>query len=1245
MAPRNPQLSLYLPRTLLAWQADDPSIRSRSEEGTVVFVDISGFTPLVERATAGGRAGAEEISAVINQIFEEMLAVALDEGGDVLKFGGDASLLLFSGDGHLIRAARAALDIHDAIAEAPPLRDGEADIGVSIGLEVGELSMVIGGEAHKEMLVFGPAIDGALQAEKVADTGDVVAGPAARAALPAACLDGELVIDAPDDDTMPPLVVPGSGDDLDLADYVPVRLRDHLSVAGSDGEHRQAAIGFVQLPIPIGNPDERDEVLARFTELLIEQAERHEVTMLASDADIGAIKFMLCAGVPSASTNEEERLLRTFRRVAEGAESVGVDPERGPRMGVTRGVVFGGDFGAVSRRYYTLLGDSVNLAARLMSVAEPGSILTLDQVLERSPTRFAIERFEPLLLKGKSKSVGPISVGPVIGIERIDWARFLPLIGRADEFGVLLSAFNELRGGVGGVVEVVGEAGVGKTRLVSELLDRATLVDTYQLVCEHYEIATPHFVAAHLIRGVLALKPDSDPGEVLARLGDIRDRHPDLAPWLPLLSIPLAVSIDETDETAALDPEFRTARLHQLTEDLIAALRPDPMMIVVEDSHWLDEASRSIIDHLSEATERRPWLIVETFRPDGGREVETDRSRPVTLDPLSDVDAMELVRVAARETPVSDQRIGDIVERSGGHPYFALELLRHEGSDGLPESVEGVVAQRIDRLESRDRQLLRYVAVLGNSFPLDLLAEALPQVAPSAEDNDTWQRLSEFLDVTVFGTVQFKQDLIRLVAYEGLTFRRRREVHGIVAEAIERRARRRARRQAPLLARHNSLAGRWDKAWEFATIAGAQASANGASADAARLYSLALEASEHLVQLDVSAVADVHESLGDAALLAGQLERAEASFNAALAIDTDATAEQRARRHGRVATARRERGDLDGARSQVEAGLSCLADEPSIERVELLGLQAGLLHRSGDYVGSNQAAALAMAEARTIGAQAGLGAAALLTITNDAALGRNEPNSIGAEAIAIFDELGDALNRGKVRNNIGYRHYFRGEWDEAVDAWRAAQADYRTAGDVIGSATADNNLAEILSDQGHLDQAEERFSEALRAWRAAGFSLGVALATQNLGRVQARRGAVRDAQILLGDALQAFEKAGSQAYVLDTRLRLAEAEGYGGSLIGLRTALEELGELSDQPTLRSARCRLEALVASAKGDADGVDAALVAAVDAAGDAPYERALSLRLRGELLGDDPAAAEAAEILQQMGATAAAGYRIPQ
>ncbi len=1252
MAPRNPQFSLYLPRAVLTWDLEGHRAVRRIEEATLLFADLSGFTALVERVAAQGREGAEVISEKINGVFERILAVVRDEGGDVLKFGGDASLVLFTGPDHAVSAALVALDMQDVLDELP-------EFGISIGAESGPVELVMVGDRFREFIVTGPTVQGTLRAEKDAETGQVIVGPGLARLLPQGAVEatgdgggGELVADPDDladllgDEPAGAAPVLQGADHIDLGDYIPLGLRDSLTVAGSHSEHRYVATGFLHVTLDDQQPAPLD-ALTRLVDGIATSVERHGVAVLASDVELGGIKFLLCAGAPSSSHHEEERMLRALRAVLDECG------ELPARAGVTRGLVFAGDFGAAWRRYYTLLGDSVNLAARLMSTAEPGQLLTLDNVIDRSPTKFHVERLPPVLMKGKSKPVTPVAVGAIEGVERVDWARFLPVTGRSDELRIVNDALASARDGRGSALAIVGESGVGKTRLLGELLDRSSAVDSYLVVCERYEASTPYFAMAHLLRGVLGLKPDSDPDDVAERLADVGETWPELADWLPLLAVPLGIELPATSATESLADQFRPAKLNEVAVDLLARVRPSPTVIAIEDAQWIDDASRSFVEALSVATEERPWLVASTQLGDAGDRVLPGSER-LDLSPLGEDDVRELLRIAAREMPASDETLEQIASTSGGHPFFALELLRHAEGDSLPESVEAVVTQRIDRLDVRDRQLLRFVSVLGNSFSLDLLAEALPEVAASAEDADTWNRLGDFLDVTVFGTVQFKQELIRAAAYDGLVYRRRHEIHATVAEAIERQSRRRAARQAPLLSQHFFLAQRWDKALHYSRIAAERAAAKGATGEAVALFERALDAARKQGgDASDSVIAEVCEALGDAAVLGGQPARAEEAYREAADLVDDASSSVTlTRKRGEV---RRDQGDLDAARDLFARAIALVdelegggldQDTGRAARAGVLVARAGLEHRAGEFEDAERLAADAMAMSDGGVAESAFATAALIRLANFQHLDREPDLDLAAMALGVFERLGDELGKAKVRNNEGFAAFYTSDWSAAVEAWNEAEVHYRAAGDAIGAATARNNLGEVLSDQGRLDAAESAFLDAQRAWKAASFPIGQALVLLNLGTVAARRGRRPEALELLADARARFAATGQVAYVAECDVRRVEVDAYLGRVAEVRgqvSALELGGEsLTVQPVVR----RLEALAFHEAGDDPaGLETAVIGALDAADAAgsSYQWALTARLFGEVIGRGDLTERAASTLAALGAEAAAGYQL--
>ncbi|HUG74877.1 MAG TPA: tetratricopeptide repeat protein [Acidimicrobiia bacterium] len=1242
MATSNPQLILYLPGSVLAWQAQHPDQRMLQTEATLLVGDITGFTPLVEQRSAIGREGGEEITGIVNRVFTDLLSIAREEGGDVLKFGGDAFLLMFGGDGCEERAAVAALDMQEALTEL-----AISGISMSMGLDSGPVELHLAGDRHRELVVLGEALMGALAAEKKAEAGEVVAGPVARANLPDGVVDSatHCLVEVPDTDEIP-LTESFLGEtNIDLADYVPESLRPHLTVGGSLGEHRQATIGFLHVAVdPADDVETTSAKLHETMSLVQESAARHEVTFLGSDVDPAGCKVILVAGAPTATRREEERVLRTLHRVIEHGAPLPM------RAGVARGVVFAADLGAPFRHSYTVIGDTVNLAARLMGAADEGQLLTTMRVLDRSPTRFRLTQLDPIPLKGKKEPVAAVAVGPITGVDPRDRVSSVPLVGRMQERQVIRDAISDVQAGKGSVVEVVGDAGIGKSRLLYEARDLAGSLDTFTLVCEQYEVNTPYYMAGHLIRGVLGQKPDTPSAEVALRLEEVITEHgPDLEPWMPLIGIPLGIDIPDTPITAEIDPAFRIPRMHEKVEQLLAAAHESSAVIVVEDAHWIDPASAGVLARLVEATASQPWLILVGRRPEGTW-VSSPQATVMQLEPLGSDDIGELLRLAAREHPVSDHDLARLADRSAGHPLFALELLEGWEEGDLPDSIEAVIAERIDRLDPRDRQILRYAAVLGSSFTLDLLAEALPAMAHAVEDTETWQRLADFLDLSIPGSVTFRHDLIRAAAYKGLPYRLRREVHGIVAGALERRARRRPERHASLLALHHSEAENWEAAWRFALIAAERARKSFATAEATELYLSALRASDHLAGIDAREVLAAAEALGEMAGLAGKPEVALQAFKRAQQL-TPAGSIDAVRLLRRKGALQRDQGDYPSAVALMEKGLTALDSdetaEAAAERVELMLALVGTLYRLGDFQAASDWCRRALSEAQRIDHRSGLAHGAFLMIIINLALGYDDPRDYGAEALQIYEDLGDLVGQGKVWNNLGMAAYYRGDWNSTVEAWERSRDTQTRAGDAAGAATSVNNLGEVFSDRGDLDRAEEMFRDALRAYEAAGFPTGVALATSNLARVEARRGRRRTAVEMLEQAKTLFAELGEQAFVTETQLRIAEAHAFGGAFAEAQSALAEISTSSGVPGLEACIDRIRGVTAWHAGDHAAAESLLTSSVTSATEAaiPYERALSQDLLAKLSGDDATQRAADETLGDLGAMGAPRPPIPQ
>jgi tetratricopeptide (TPR) repeat protein len=785
------------------------------------------------------------------------------------------------------------------------------------------------------------------------------------------------------------------------------------------------------------------------------------------------------------------------------------------------------------------------------------------------------------------------------------------------------------------LVEIVGEPGIGKSRLTDELTRQALGFTQLLGRCDQYSTASPYSVFRELLRPLAGITPELDAAEAGSRLAPwVEAVMPDLAPLLPLLAIPFGADVPSTPETEQIDPQFRRARLNELIDTFLTRVLMMPTLIVIEDAHWIDDASRELILHLTRAAAARPWLVCVTRRPQGGELTRDDVAGHVrlALGPLSTEVSQSLALSAAGEVAFAQDVMSALVERAGGNPLFLRELVSASRGatdvDSLPDSVETVILTRMDTLPPEDRFLLRNASVLGARFELDLLAEVLAQELTDVDDLARWERLAEFVAWEGAGELRFLHDLFRAVAYEGLSFKRRKEVHARVGAALEQRG-----ADAALLSLHFLRAEEFERAWAYSLEAGRRAQGEYANVEAAELYGRALGAAEH-VELRPEEVAAAAEALGDVQELAARYEEATRAYGRARKLDPSP---RLLLKEGHV----RERlGKYPDALKWYGRALKGADAQTQID-VELA--YAGVKHRQGRFDEAAHWAGLAAEHAEAAGNRSGLAHAYHLLDIAHTRLGDGDRSFRGL-ALPIYEELGDLIGQARVLNVLGVEAYFEGHWNEAIDYYRRCKDVSDRAGNVVVAATATNNEAEILSDQGRLEEAEALFTEALRVWRAAGYSVGIALATSNLGRFAARAGRFDQAHRLLDEALAAFEEIGADAFVAEAEVRRAECLVFEGRHRDAAKAVDRLLAVNGS----SYRATLERLAGYAVLQSRApfakakphFDSSLEAA--RAAEAPYEAALTL-LAAAHAGGEPSG-EAEEILARLGVVSTPHVPLP-
>ena len=1159
MGDPNPRkFDCYVPRVLLARLATAPEELVQTVEGTVVFADVSGFTRLSERLARVGKEGAEHLVDTINACFSALLADAYAHGGSLLKFGGDALLLWFEGTDHAIRACASAALMRSTLRRVGRIdtRAGKVVVRMSVGVHSGWFETFLVGDSNREYLIAGPAASRAVAIEAAASTGQILLSRETAAMLPRSCLGraagpgvllgrvSQVTATVPDEQALMP---PEEAVALCLSTAV----RAHVSAAAVTPEHRIATVAFVQFggldeQIERDGPRVAAEAVDELVRAVQEGADLFQVCLLQSDIAADGAKFQLTAGAPRALGDDEERMLLAVRHVIDCRTRLTV------RIGVSRGHVFTGEIGPPYRRTCAVMGDATNLAARLMTKAPWGSIFATEGVLERSQTSFQNTAVAPFTVKGKLRPVQAVGVGPIRRpVRETAAAMRVPLVGRDRELAKIRDAVAGARAGRGRMIEIVGETGSGKSRLMTEAQELADGLGVAHTVCEYYRRTVPYVVWRDILRQLLGLHWD-DPDEVVIAtiLAQMEASKRELHSWLPLLAIAFDAQVPMTREVNELAASYRTAKLHEVVLEFLAPLLEVPMLVQIEHGHFMDEASAALLQAIADRLESSAWVITVTRREVTDGFVGAQESlTQLTLGPLNAEAMMELAESTPQASMVPPHVLEMAVQRAGGSPEFLLDLLATAagGSRALPDSMDAAATARIDELDPRERVLVRRASVLGLRFHPRLLRYVMDP-GTSEPDEETWGRMSSVLADDGGGYVRFTRPALCEAAYEGLPFRLRRQLHSAVGRALEPGLGRDADADPAVLSLHFSLAGENTRAWKYALIAAQRAGARFAHADAARLYQRAIQAGR-ADGVNQSELAAAWEALGEALVQVGEVANASLAFTSARRLLVgDPIAEARlCFRQGEL----RQRTQLPSAVRWMRRGLRTLEDvvgrEARAWRARLTSELAWIRQRQRRYRETERLCREALREGEAVGE---LSAQARACYTLDWALfemGRSDEAIYSPRALEIYRRLGDLQHEARVLNNLGGFAYWKGRWAEAVDLYREAGTCRKRAGNAVDAAQTDANVGEILSDQGRLEEAEVHLRRARRAWSSTGHREGAAFADMLLGRLAVRTGRAEEGIALLEETAANMRQIGIPYYAELASALLAEAHALGGA--------------------------------------------------------------------------------------------------
>ena len=667
--------------------------------------------------------------------------------------------------------------------------------------------------------------------------------------------------------------------------YTPSYLAEKILTSRSalEGERKQVTVLFADLKgsmelLAERDPEEARQLLDPVLERMMAAVHRYEGTVNQVMGD----GIMALFGAPLAHEDHAVRACYAALAMQAAIRAYAEDVRRAHgitvqmRLGLNSGEVVVRAIGNDLHMDYSAIGQTTHLAARMEQLATPGSILLTAATLHLVEGLVRVTAMGPVPVKGLDT---PVDVFELVGASALRGrlqARMAggltPFVGRGPELATLRQTLERARAGHGQVVAVVGEAGVGKSRLVYECL-HAPQTQGWRLLesaSVSYGKATPYFPVLDLLKRYAHVEEHDDPRTVRAKVtGQILTLDETLQDTIPALLSLLEVLPDDSP-FRSLDPPQRRQRLLQaLKRVLLRESQVQPLLLVFEDLHWIDTETQALLDSLVESLPTARLLLLVNYRPEyqhswGSKTYYTQ----LRLDPLPPASADELLQALLGDDPSLAPLTRLLIARTEGNPFFLEESVRTLEETGvlvgersasrlvqaLPTiqvqaTVQAVLAARMDRLPSEDKRLLQTAAVIGTEVPLALLQAIADMPEAVLHRGVAHLQAAEFLyETRLFPEADytFKHALTHEVAYGSLLLERRRGLHARLVEALETLAPDQVTEQVERLAHHALRGEVWAKAVTYCQQAGARAYDRAAFREAVTAFEQALQVLAHL---------------------------------------------------------------------------------------------------------------------------------------------------------------------------------------------------------------------------------------------------------------------------------------------------------------------------------------------------------------------------------------------------------------
>jgi len=1137
-----------------------------------LFADIAGFTALTEslRNTYGDRRGQEELTKQLGVVYTALIGEIEKYGGSVISFAGDSMLCWFdSGIGTQeteTRAVNAAFGMQTAMKSFEKIKVGKETVALTLKVAIGTGSarrFVVGDpEIMKLDALAGDTITRTALAEHQAKAGEVLLDEATVEALgdglkveqwrqegdeKFAVIDQRPGYESQESPLPSILRMPPPNKLMPWMHYT-VFEREQYGQGTFLTEFRPCVALFIRFTGIDYDSDSAKSELDNFIRTVQGTVSLYEGTLM--DITIGDKGSYAYVNFGALSAHEDDS-----RRAVKTALVLRNKTELQLQMGITQGLMRVGAYGGETRKVFGALGDDVNLAARLMTTAKENEILLSSHVHKATREQFTFEPRPPLPMKGKAE---PLPVFAVTGESQRRAVRLqepsysLPMVGRVEELRLIDEKLDLSKEGKSQVIGIVAEAGLGKSRLVAEVIRNARRKGFVGFggACQSDGIHTPYLAWKSIWQAFFDVDPEMAERKLIRWLeGEIEDRAPSRLEAMPLLNVVLDLKIPENDFTQNLEPKIRQSALHALLEDCLKAQAKDePTLIVLEDLHWIDALSHDLLEGLAKALANYAVCFVLAYRPPELLRLQTPRLE--ALSQFTRIELRELTKeevesaVRAKLTQLYPARGGALPEglvealmrRAQGNPFYLEELLNYVRDRGLdpsdiqnielPDSLHTLILSRIDQLSEAEKTTLRAASIVGRLFRAIWLTGYYPELGSFPQVKAALDELDK-LDITPLEsepelTYLFKHIVTHEVTYESLPFATRARLHEQLARYLE-------SADAPVetIAFHYGRSENKEKQMEYLRKAGEASQKNFANEAALEYYGSLLS-----LLMDDEEKTQIHLKRGEVLQLIGKYDDAEIDYRAALASATDDLVLK--------ASAQFALGKLDRARADYEPALYWLGQakethtllEDTAGLVQVLNEMGYALWRLGEYAQVRETSNYALMLAREAGDK--LNTAEALTNLGRAGLGTGDfidARALYEESLALRREIGDKDGIGRSLNDLGWVANLLGDFAKARAFLEESLDIHREMGYFMGMVFALSFLGAVTLSQGAYTSAQALFEKILEMMKGVGGKWGIAVQLGFLGKVELAQGNYMAARGMFEESLALNREIGDKFFI------------------------------------------------------------------------------------------------------------------